>query len=116
MAIVYYDNKNKVLDKLFQWDVNQTISVEGVPVSSVPIFHFCNTKSKSTFVVTGTISNGRVEADIPNILLQQGETLIVYLCAETSNNGVRTICSVRIPVVPRAKPEDYELKENEVAE
>lgn len=112
--IVCYDSDGNLLDGLYQWDTNQTITVKGVDTSSVPDFHFCNRFSDVALVVTPTLSGGSLTAEIPNILLQQGEPITVFIYQGIGADGYRTIHEVRIVVTPRPKPADYEYKENTV--
>lgn len=112
MSIVCYDSDNKVLKRLYQWDTNQTMIVEGASTTPVPVFHFCNRLSNKALVVTPTLVDGRLEVDIPNILLQQTDSIIVYMYEETLSDGSRTMHTIHIPVVPRPQPSDYEYVEN----
>lgn len=109
MSITCFDSDGNVLKTLYQWDHNQTITVQGL--DTVPVFHFCNRKSDIALVVNPTVSGTSVVVDIPNILLQQAEPIIAYLYEYTENEGYRTTHAIHIPVIPRPRPDDYEYEE-----
>ena len=112
MSIVCYDSDNKVLKQFYQWDTNQTMIVKGVSTTQVPVFHFTNRLSKEAIVVTPTVNGDSVEVAVPNILLQQTNSIIAYLYEATDNDGGRTIHAIHIPVAVRPKPSDYEYVDN----
>ena len=108
-----YDSDSNVLTKLHQWDANQTITIVDADVSPIPAFHFCNRNSKNALVVTPTVSGTHhLIAKIPNVLLQQPETIILYIYQETSSTRKKTVHTAHIPVIPRPRPDDYEYEEN----
>lgn len=112
MSIICYDSDGNVLKRLYQWDTNQTIAVGGLDVSETPVFHFCNRISREALVVTPTVIDDRIEVNVPNILLQQTDSIIAYLYEPMDDDGGRTMHTIQIPVVPRPKPSDYEYVEN----
>lgn len=112
MDVVIYDSNGNLLKTLYQWDLNQTITVRGISTTNVPAFHFCNRSSTEALVVSPTVSGEDLIVDVPNVLLQAGLPLIVYAYQVTDNDGYRTMIAFQIPVVPRAKPSDYEYEDN----
>lgn len=110
--ITCYDSDGNLLKRLYQWDNNQTITVRGVTIPPTPVFHFCNRLSDVALVVVPEVSGTDLTADIPNILLQQAEPIIIYLYQDTDNDGYRTVQAIHIPVMPRPKPDDYEYEDN----
>lgn len=112
MSIICYDSEQNLLERLYQWDVNQTISVTGISTSQAPAFHFCNQRSEVALVVAPTMVNGMLTAEIPNILLREPETLFVYIYYNTGADGYRTFYRIRIPVVPRQRPQNYDESDN----
>ena len=112
MSIICYDSDSKLLKRLYQWDTDQTMHITGITNSAVPVFHFCNRFSKAALVVTPTVSGDIVEVPIPNILLQQPETIFVYLYETDQDASGRTMHTISIPVTPRPKPSDYEYIDN----
>ena len=112
MSIICYDSDGNVLKSLYQWDNNQTITISGLDVSQAPVFHFSNRLNTLALVVAPTISGSSVTANVPNLLLQQAEPIICYVYQSTEQDGSRTAHVIRIPVIPRPKPDDYEYNEN----
>lgn len=111
MSIVCYDSNGNVLKHLYQWDINQTITISGLDVSESTVFHFCNRASEVALVVTPSVVDNMFRVDIPNVLLQQKYAIIAYLY-ETDNNGSRTMRAIQIPLFPRPVPSDYEYIDN----
>lgn len=110
--VLCYGSDGKLLKLLYQWDCNQKIYFTGLPTSPCPVFHFCNRRSTEALVVNSEPTTGGVTVEIPNILLQEPEPLIIYVYAGTGDNSGRTVHALQVPVVPRAMPNDYEYKEN----
>lgn len=106
MTITCYDSAGNLVNGLTQWDKNRTIKIGGLGLSSAPAVHFYHDCSPLARVVTATLSSGNVVATIPNEMLQFGTTLIISVYKTTGTEG-QTICSLRMPVAPRAKPENY---------
>ena len=107
-----YDSDGNILKLLYQWDCNQTLYFTGIPTSPTPVFHFCNKNSVEALVVNSTRMDDGVIVDVPNILLQDSNPLIIFIYLNTGNDGGRTIHAMQVPVVERAKPSDYEYEEN----
>ena len=112
MRIICYDSNNNPLKRFYQWDTNQTISILGIIMPPVPVFHFCNRLSQSALVVTATVEGNVIKAPVPNVLLEQAETIVVYMYEETPSDGSRTTHTITIPVIPRPKPNDYNYIDN----
>ena len=112
MSITCFDSDGNVLKALYQWDNNQTLTVQGLDMPPIPVFHFCNRLSNLALVVNPTVSGTSVTVNIPNILLQQAEPIIAYVYQDTENDGYRTMHAIHIPVIPRPKPDDYEYEDN----
>lgn len=110
--IACYDSNGDLLKRLYQWDHNQTITVQGLTIPPTPVFHFCNRKSEEALVVVPSSTTDGITVSIPNILLQEAEPISVYIYEETANDGSRTIHTIQIPVWPRQKPDDYEYEDN----
>ena len=118
--ISIYNSNGALLKNLYQWDTNQTIYFTGMRTDTAPVFHFWDGKRDKALVVSPTISvsNNRIYVDIPNILLQKPETIIIYAYYETDRDsdgafdGGKTEYVMRVPVAPKPKPEDYEYSEN----
>ena len=102
------NHKDLQVNSLYQWDINQTVKISGVDFGTTSVqVHFCNKKSEKALVVNSTVpSGGAVTANIPNSLLQEPYDVIAYIY-QTSGITANTIKTIRIPVIARQKPNDY---------
>lgn len=116
MAVPFLlDTYGNTIYNLTQWDVNQKLIVSvDQTVTIAPKVHFCNQKSEKALVVESTLSDNKIVADIPNILLQEPYRITAYVYLETDieDSSWKTIQTIEIPVRKRPKPDDYEYVEN----
>lgn len=110
--IACYDIDGNVIKTLYQWDINQKLLIKGLSGTTIPVFHFCNRLSEEALVVTPELLDGKIFVKIPNILLQQPESIVIYIYQDSEDSGGRTIHMIQIPVIRRIKPADYEYEEN----
>ena len=98
---------------LYQWELGRKVQIFPLPNMTVDEVHFSNHGDPEALVVKPKEENGMIIADIPNILLQSGNPLIVYSVnvAEGFTDNLR---SCTFPVRKRAKPSDYVYTETEV--
>lgn len=106
------DAYGNVVTNLTQWDTDQSLIITDSDLTVAPEFHFCNKNSKEALKVSSTIKDEKITVKIPNILLQEGVTIIAYMYAYTSTTSGKTLTTIRIPVRPRPKPSDYKYVEN----
>lgn len=106
-----FDANGDLLKRMYQWDVNQTILVTGLP-DAVTIFHFCNAGSDEAYVVVPTVTDEGYIVKVPNVLLENEVPIIMYSYQETGDEAFRTTFMIHIPVIPRIKPADYEFEDN----
>ncbi len=115
--VAIYDSNGSVLKTLYQWDVNQTLKITGLPVTGSPIFHFGNCKRRTAYVVAPNISGSNIYVSVPNVLLQEPETISMYVYYETAGDGefyedgARTEYAFGLPVKPRQRPDDEGYEE-----
>jgi hypothetical protein len=112
MSIVCKNSSNQTIERLYQWDINYDIYITGVDMSSTPLCHFCNRRSKVAYVVAPEADNGRLKVTIPNALLAEPDTIFLYLYYNTTGNTNRTVYVISFPVVPRQKPQNYAAVDN----
>lgn len=120
--ITCYDSEGYPITHLTQWDIDQTLVVEDSYIlehqGKLPNFHFCNKNSKDALVVeTKLDEKGRITADVPNILLQQGTPIIAYVYIyglDGLDGYAKSLYTIRLPVRPRPKPDDYMYTETEI--
>lgn len=94
-----------------QWDVNQKIIIE-YECTKAPMVHFANKNCELALCVQSTLkSNDQISVEVPNILLTESYPILIYIYVMSDDSG-RTILKDQIPVEKRAKPNDYEFKEN----
>lgn len=117
--ITCLDAKEEVITNFTQWDTDQTIKIKNVELESAPLVHFCNKNSKEALVVKSTLVAQTLTVTVPNIILQEGIPLFVYLyyySASTAHpsekTSGRTVAMAKIPVRPRPRPSDYEYVGN----
>lgn len=123
MNIAIYESDGiTVLTHFTQWDTNRTIIISGLDLSEPPACQFYNAHSKRAIVVASELSGSDIIVPVPNLILQEGLSLIIDVYRETAPNGTpisdlsltegKVIYTFRVPVTPRPKPEDYEYTEN----
>lgn len=104
-------NQNEVTtDELFQWDTGQQLCIEGLTgIDASTEVHFANNRMNQAIVKTGTFDNSALTVDIPNEFLQNGGGLYgkAWVYVTESNAVGRTIKTIKIPIVPRKRPNDY---------
>ena len=93
--------------KLYQWDSNRQIQIIGS--NYIEEVHFCHRNDKTALVVKPVIQNNFIVADIPNVLLQSSEDIVVYLYAEE-----RTIKEQVLRVQSKNRPDDYVYEQTEI--
>ena len=101
--IVCYESDGSILQYYTQWDVNQTLVIKGADTSSAPNFNFSNALIDDAYVIKSTISDGGLVASVPDEILQYSVSIIVHIQYRTGE----TEYEIRIPVMPRKKPDNY---------
>lgn len=112
MSIVCKNSSNQTIERLYQWDINYDIYITGIDLSSTPLCHFCNRRSKIAYVVAPTADNNRLKVTIPNALLREPDTIFLYLYYNSAGDTARTVYVVSFPVVPRQMPQNYSVVDN----
>lgn len=98
---------------LYQWEIGRQVQIFPMGRLKVSYVHFSHLGDTEALVVVPTEKDGRIVADIPNILLQSDQNLVVYV-VDTAENCVETLRECVLPVRKRAKPTDYVYTETEV--
>lgn len=98
---------------LYQWELGRKVQIFQLPNMTVDEVHFSNLGDPEALVVMPKEENGMIIAEIPNILLQSGNALVVYSVnvAEGFTDNLR---SCTFNVRKRAKPTDYVYTEVEI--
>ncbi len=97
---------------LRQWESGRKIQV--IPGSNMEVtrLDFANKGSTNALVVVPKTEDGLIVADIPNILLQSGQDIIVY-AVNVDGSKTETINECVLTVKKRPKPDDYVYTETE---
>lgn len=103
-----YDSYGNSIDYLTQWDCNRKIylSLDYYELSDAPEVHFFNQNSSEALVVLSTISEGMVEVDVPNILLQEPYTIFAHVYVN-ENGSQKSIAHLPLLVRKKPRPSDY---------
>lgn len=106
MEITCYDKYGRVIEKIVQWDVGQSISISGYDLTPyAPQIHFANANSEKALVVESVFSGGLLSCQVPNSLARENLPIIMYIYDAVEETG-KTNTIIKIPVTPRPMPED----------
>lgn len=100
---------------LTQWDINRKIHISKSDINitnTAPEVHFSNNDSEGALVTNATIVGDYVELEVPNILLQEGYPIFIYIYVWTEETSARTTYELKIPVRARKKPTEYVFQDN----
>lgn len=98
-----------VTDSLYQWDLNQVLSVSGLNLAVVPEVHFSNANTDRAIVRQATMTNHVVSVAIPNSLLQDPLTIHAHI-GIYEGDTFKIVERVDIPVIPKKRPSDYRIE------
>ena len=98
---------------LYQWELGRKISISTPEHTIINRVEFSHTGDKESLVVKPREENGLMVADIPNIMLQSGCYINVYLSYH-DEDLLETATYNILPVMKRPKPSDYVYTETEV--
>jgi hypothetical protein len=97
---------------LRQWESGRKLQVNSNSFMEITRLEFATKCSENALVVTPKEENGIVVADIPNILLQIGQDIVVF-SVNVSGDKTEVIDECVISVKKRPKPDDYVYTETE---
>lgn len=100
-------------DKLYQWDIDDALSLVGDKAAEVSEVHFCHKYTQQPLTVAVDHTGEVPIVQVPNILLQKSNSIIVYAYCR-GEDAEYTRCDELIKVEPRPKPADYVYTETEV--
>lgn len=106
--IICYNMNGEVINYFTQWDRKQKIVIRSADVPYVTEFHFCNSYSDTAKIVIGNDQDDMIIVEVPDILLQQASPLVIHLYGYGEDGLARTYHTVRVPVHPRPKPDNYQ--------
>lgn len=113
MSNVIVKSNRYTVEPLYQWDLNQVLTIYGLSLASIPEIHFTNTGMDRAIVKQATMNDaGVISADVPNSLLQKPYTITAYVCIYEGDT-FKSLYAIEIPVKARKKPGDYTLENDE---
>lgn len=114
MELKCYDINNQQITHLTQWDLNQQIIIHDLDIPETSYVHAANAQSKFALVCKSSYDSAtnKLTFEVPNILLQKELSLKIYIYVVSPDSSAKTIHTIRIPVIPRAKPAEYIYEDN----
>ena len=103
---------NYVTDSLYQWDLNQVLSVSGLNLTVAPEVHFSNASMNKAIVRHATLEDLVAKVEIPNSLLQYPLTIDAHI-GIYEGKTFKIIEKVSIPVIAKERPEDYRFEDTD---
>lgn len=111
-TITVMADKYKV-DPLYQWDINQVLTIYGLSLDRTPEIHFSNRVMENAIVRQATMDDaGVVSVDIPNSMLQKPFNVNAFICVYEGDT-FKTLYRIEIPLKPRSRPLDYTIKDDD---
>lgn len=101
-----------VTDSLYQWDLNQVLTVTGLNLAVVPEVHFSNANMERAIVRQSAMVNHVVSVGIPNSLLQDPLTIEADI-GIYEGDTFKVVEKVLIPVKPKKRPSDYQIQDSD---
>ena len=98
-----------VVDSLYQWDLNQVLSVTGLNLAVAPEVHFSNANMDRAIVRQATTINNVISVGIPNSLLQEPLRIRAHI-GIYEGGAFKVVEVVEIPVIARKRPNDYQIQ------
>lgn len=98
-----------VSSPLYQYDYGQKVRIFGLNLPAHYEVHFSNYERGDATTVLAS-SN---EFDIPDMYLQSGRDVYVWIYLHAGNNDGETEYQITIPIIKRAKPTDEDPTEEE---
>lgn len=100
---------------LYQWEVGRQIQIFPSGRLKVDQVHFSHLGDADALVVVPTVKDGMIIVDVPNIMLQSGQNIVVFI-VDVAEDCVETLRTCTLPVRRRGRPSDYVYTETEVLE
>lgn len=113
MSNVTVEKNSYTVEPLYQWDLNQVLTIYGLSLPSIPEIHFANDAMDRAIVRQARMdSAGVITVDIPNSLLQKPYKVKAYVCIYQGTT-FESLYKIEIPVKARTQPSDYTLADDE---
>ena len=112
MNLLCKDINGKPLEEFYQWDTGQKAVLSGIDISSSIYFHISNDPCGDAYPSKYEVNNNECIITIPNVLLTDHKPIRIYVFNKLDDYVSETLDMICIPVIPRPKPNDYELEDN----
>ena len=113
MAKVTVIDNGYSIESLYKWDTGQELEIYGMTLPVAPQVHFAHKGDQYAIVRQASMdASGVIRVSIPDIMLQSTARLCAYICTQQGDE-FKTLCKIVIPVIPRAKPNDYAPEDEE---
>lgn len=91
---------------LTQWDYGQKLQISGLTLPATFQVHFACKRANEAVVRLGTNNGGVGTVAIPDGMLEQDTPIVAWIYVVGEGSG-ETIKAVRLPILPRKKPQDF---------
>lgn len=112
--ITCLDQNNIPIRNFSQWDMGQSILIDGLTLDKPPQVHYWNAQSAQAYVDDKvTLVDGRYKSTVPNTLLMSALPMYVAVFVfDSATTSGKTIAQVRLSVNARPEPADYVFENN----
>lgn len=116
--IVCCDYYGNAVSNLTQWDTNRVLKIMNWGYDVAPIIHYTNRSQTWGYKYTSTLKDGVVTFEVPNKMLQQTDTALIFIgVPRIGSNGdtdieLETVYKIELPIQRRTKPGDYSASDN----
>lgn len=105
LQVVYDGIREMTCFGLVQYDYGQILHVKGIEGSPDEVHFWCR-GMKNAYKVPAESEESGIAAKIPDELITKGEQIVAYIYVTDETSG-KTVYTVNLPVIRRAKPENY---------
>lgn len=101
--------------QLYQWDIGRIIEARLLKEQSIDEIHVYNGTTDYAIILDTWTDESKTKtyAKIPDLLLQSDNNMDIYVIT-TNEFGKHTTKHINVPVITRAKPDDYVYTEEEL--
>lgn len=112
--ITCLDQDGTPIQNFTQWDMGQSILIDGLTLDKPPQVHYWNAQSAQAYVDDKvTLVDGKYKSTVPNALLMSAIAIYVAIYPfDSATTSGKTIAQVRLSVNPRPEPSDYIFENN----
>ena len=109
LRVKFGEETQIVSSPLYQYDYGQKVKIFGLDLPAHYEVHFSNYERGDATTVLASLN----EFDIPDMYLQSGRDVYVWIYLHTGNDDGETEYQITIPIIKRAKPIDEEPTEEQ---